>query len=1061
MLSFLADGGEMGHALRARDWAGSALGVPADWPTALKTLVGVMLGANQAMFIVWGPARTLLYNDRYADILQGKHPGALGEDFLDVWHEIADDLRPLVEEAYAGSPVHMDDITLVMERRGFPEETHFSFSYTPIRVEGGAVAGFFCPCNEITGQVLAERRLRESEERLRLVFEGARDHAILTTDAERRVTSWSPGAEAAFGYTADEIIGHTADILWTPEDQAAGRPEAEAETASREGRALDVRWHVRKDGGAVFLDGSVHPLHDQGGQRIGLLKIARDETERRRRDEAARETEERYRLAAQATNDAIWDWRMADGHVIWNEAVGTLFGHPERETSANWWLEHIHPDDRTRVSDTIHAVIDGDGSIWSEEYRFQRADGSHAHVFDRGTVLRDEDGRAMRMIGAMLDLTERRRMEQRLRDSEARYRTLFDSIESGFCEVDVRLDAPDGRIDYRVVEANPAFYRQTGFAAEVLGRWLREAAPALEEPWYEIYGRVARTGTPERFEEGSTALGRWFDVYAFRVDAPEDRRVAILFNDISARRDAEERLRALNETLERRVEAAIVERDRTWNNARDLLLVVGTDGVFRAVNPAWTAILGWRPDELVGRSYLDLIHPDDHPSSEGALATASQSDLPAYENRYRHRDGSYRWISWVAAPEGELIYASGRDVTAEKQQAEALTRAEEQLRQAQKMEAVGQLTGGIAHDFNNLLTGVIGSLELMQRGIARGENAKVERYATAATTSANRAAALTHRLLAFSRRQPLDPKAVSANRLVADMEELLRRTIGESIDLQIVTAGGLWQTLCDPHQLENAVLNLAINARDAMPDGGKLTIETCNAHLDTTYAARSRDVRPGQYVCICVSDTGSGMDRETIEKAFEPFFTTKPIGQGTGLGLSMIYGFARQSDGYAKIYSEVGQGTTIKLYLPRFYGEAETSPDETGTDVKQHATEHGEVVLVVEDEIAVRDLVIEVLTDLGYRTLEAADGPAGLKLLQGPERIDLLVTDVGLPGLNGRQLADAARVSRPDLRILFMTGYAENAAINGGFLEPGMELLTKPFTIDALAQRLSAMLSRD
>jgi CheY-like chemotaxis protein len=335
---------------------------------------------------------------------------------------------------------------------------------------------------------------------------------------------------------------------------------------------------------------------------------------------------------------------------------------------------------------------------------------------------------------------------------------------------------------------------------------------------------------------------------------------------------------------------------------------------------------------------------------------------------------------------------------------------------------------------------------------------ETERFISAAVTSANRAAALTHRLLAFSRRQALDPKPVNANRLVTSMEELLRRTIGEAIQLEMVTAGGLWQTKCDPHQLESALLNLAINARDAMPDGGKLTIETCNAHLDNAYVAKAREVRPGQYICICVSDTGTGMSKDTIEKAFEPFFTTKPVGQGTGLGLSMVYGFARQSDGYGKIYSEFGQGTTIKLYLPRFYGEGELDQGEPRIDEESLRAEHGEVVLVVEDETAVRDVVVEVLKDLGYLALEASDGPAGLKTLDRLDRIDLPVTDVVFPGLNGRQLADAARAKRPDLKVLFMTGYAENAAINGGFLDPGMEMITKPFPIDVLTQRIRSMI---
>ncbi|HKH95905.1 MAG TPA: ATP-binding protein, partial [Beijerinckiaceae bacterium] len=337
----------------------------------------------------------------------------------------------------------------------------------------------------------------------------------------------------------------------------------------------------------------------------------------------------------------------------------------------------------------------------------------------------------------------------------------------------------------------------------------------------------------------------------------------------------------------------------------------------------------------------------------------------------------------------------------------------------------------------------------------------IDRYAKAAIASANRAASLTHRLLAFSRRQPLDPKPVNANKLVSSMEDLLRRTIGPSITLEFVMAGGLWTTLCDPNQLESAILNLVINARDAMPEGGKLVIETANAHLDDTYVAKQRDVTPGQYVAICVTDTGTGMPTEVMARAFDPFFTTKPIGQGTGLGLSMVYGFAKQSEGHAKIYSEADRGTTVKIYLPRHRGD-----DEQGETVPR-LTESpkvgaGETVLVVEDEPVVRDVVVEILQDLGYQPLQATDGPSGLKVLQSRRRIDLLVTDVGLPGgINGRQLADLARDRRPELKVLFITGYAENAAIAAGFLEAGMEMITKPFATDAFGAKVRAMLRRD
>jgi PAS domain S-box-containing protein len=519
--------------------------------------------------------------------------------------------------------------------------------------------------------------------------------------------------------------------------------------------------------------------------------------------------------------------------------------------------------------------------------------------------------------------------------------------------------------------------------------------------------------------------------------------------------------------------------DAVVNSAPDAILTLDSQGVIQLANPAAAQEFGYAPQELVG---LDMAVLLDAPEPWAALWKSVLAEDVLHrpvEITARRKDGSAsflevsasRWQSEARvfvtvilrdvnerrAAEEALRYLNQTLEERVKERTQELMRAEEQLRQAQKMEAVGQLTGGIAHDFNNLLAGIVGSLDLMQTRMAHGRTENIERYAKAAMSSAQRAAALTHRLLAFSRRQPLDPKPVNANQLVATMEDLLRRTIGPQHALEIVTAGDLWTTLCDPNQLESAILNLAINARDAMPDGGKLTIETANTHLDNAYAAAQRDVTPGQYVAICVTDTGTGMQPDVIARAFEPFFTTKPLGQGTGLGLSMVYGFAKQSEGHLRIYSEVSQGTTIKIYLPRHRGAAEDElPGEAPTEAPR--AEAGETVLVVEDEPVIRDLIVEVLQDLGYRALEAPDGPSGLRILRSRRRIDLLVTDVGLPGLNGRQLADHARETRPDLRVLFITGYAENATLASGFLEPGMEMITKPFAVDALATRIRSII---
>jgi PAS domain S-box-containing protein len=386
-----------------------------------------------------------------------------------------------------------------------------------------------------------------------------------------------------------------------------------------------------------------------------------------------------------------------------------------------------------------------------------------------------------------------------------------------------------------------------------------------------------------------------------------------------------------------------------------------------------------------------------------------------------------------------------------------LIATEDALRQSQKMEAVGQLTGGLAHDFNNLLTGISGSLEMIKLRLAQGRSVDVDRYVDAAQGAARRAAALTHRLLAFSRRQTLDPRPIDANALIVGMEDLVRRTVGPSVIVETSLALDLSSTLVDPSQLENALLNLCINARDAMPDGGRLMIETQDRMVDLR-SGRERDIEPGAYVCLSVSDTGTGMSPAVMTKVFEPFFTTKPIGSGTGLGLSMIYGFARQSGGQVRIHSVVGEGTTVTIYLPRDGQAAESESVPASLSTAPRAT-GGETVLVVDDEESIRMLVTETLVDLGYCAIEAEDGPSALKLLTADRKIDLLVTDVGLPGMNGRQLADAIRGTRPGLKVLFITGYAENAVLNHGHLEAGMHVITKPFAMEALASRIRELIA--
>ncbi|MCK9741484.1 response regulator [Pseudomonas syringae] len=622
----------------------------------------------------------------------------------------------------------------------------------------------------------------------------------------------------------------------------------------------------------------------------------------------------------------------------------------------------------------------------------------------------------------------------------------------------------------------------------ILGPRKHDAIGALiPDLWADVWDQVAPlvidalAGKPCHYQDLPLSMARYGEVeqtwwsFSFSPVIDEHGVVVGMFcitnettahvlNQQALQKSERKRLKLIDDlvSLERqqtaRLEQRTLELDTFWQISPDPLAILDFNGIFLRVNPAWTALLGHPEQELLGTSIMTLLHPDDVSNTQNALKHTVNHVLPLFENRYQHVDGSYHWFGWTAAPGNGIIFALGKHLTHEKDRIKALRIAEEALIQSQKMEAVGQLTGGLAHDFNNLLMGVTGNMELLLSRIKQERFTELDRYINAALEGSRRAASLTHRLLAFSRRQTLAPKATDIDLLVAGMDELIRRTVGPAIDMQVNASRGLWATLVDPHQLENSLLNLCINAKDAMPDGGKLLIQTGNRHL-TAVTATKYQLPTGRYVELSVSDTGTGMSNDVMARAFDPFFTTKPIGMGTGLGLSMIYGFARQSGGGVYITSKVGEGSKVCILLPMHEGEAETVVfDDSPLQVPASSTSD-ETILVVDDEPAVRLLIAELLEDLGYIVLQAERGADALTILQSKAAIDLLITDVGLPGgMNGRQVADAARDVRPDLKILFVTGYAENAALAHDTLEPGMHVLPKPFAIAELIGRVTELL---
>jgi PAS domain S-box-containing protein len=805
----------------------------------------------------------------------------------------------------------------------------------------------------------------------------------------------------------------------------------------------------------VWMNLDYSPVRDESGSPAGVVAIVVETTERVLADRRAATEQERQRqslrqmpgFAAILTGPNLVFEYVNDAYVEISERA-QFVGRRFRDVFADISGQGFH--------ELFEGVFRTGNGVVSRGMELRLHGRSTAQMIDFVLEpIRDDAGVVIGVFVGGYETTEAHRANEALRASEARLRELNADLERQVIE---RTQArglvwkvtPDlmGALNSKgyFETSNPAWKTVLGWSEEEVARTSIFELLHPEDVEYTRGGfNLTQIGQPAirfpnryRRKDGSYRWISW-------VGVPEDGMVYCTGRDIT------------DEI------AAAAERDHLWTLSEDMLARADYSGVMSAVNPAWTKVLGWSELELLSNPYGDIIHSEDLDATVNALKSMRETNQPTrFENRILSSNGEWKHVGWTVSPEPDNInfIAVGRDVSDYRARERELLVAQEALRQSQKMEAVGQLTGGLAHDFNNLLAGISGSVEVISALLKRGRVNDVDRYILAAQNSTRRAAALTQRLLAFSRRQTLDPKPTDVNRLINGMEDLIRRTVGPSVELEVVGAGGLWPSRIDAPQLENSLLNLCINARDAMaPAGGRLTIETANKWLDQR-AAQERDLPPGQYICVCVTDTGTGMSPAVIARAFDPFYTTKPLGEGTGLGLSMVYGFARQSGGQVRIYSELGRGTTMSLYLPRHLGPADEAEAEEVAIAHEHG--HGETVLVVDDEPVVRMLVRDILIEQGYVPLEAGDGAAALKILQSDVRLDLLITDVGLPGgMNGRQVADAGRVNRPKLKVLFITGYAENALVGNGHLAPGMEVLTKPFVVAALGNKIREMIERN
>ncbi|MBA9070230.1 PAS domain S-box-containing protein [Methylobacterium sp. RAS18] len=865
------------------------------------------------------------------------------------------------------------------------------------------------------------------------------DLAVLYNDAwGALVGSKHPGA---LGRPAREVFPETWDELGPMFAQVlAGEGAVEVQ---------DHRLVLDRDGapGEVFFTYSLNPISGANGCVAGVLNVAQETTGRVRAAAGLVASEERFRSFAEHSANVLWIADPDGGRLEYlSPAYERIWGDRRELVMADFgrWATLVHPEDRERAFSAMPRLLTGE--TCTVEYRIVRPeDGAVRHIRDTGFPIRDEQGRLRRLGGIAQDVTEEHAREATLRASEEQFRVFAQATPNH-----VWAARPDGGLYW----FNDPVYAYSGARPGALdgSAWADIVHPDDRQAAAGAWRRALEGGGDYEAEfriRRADGAYRWFLVRGKPVRGADGD----ILRWVGTNTDIEERKRHVadlvrfNEALEQRIAERTAEHDRVWRNSRDLLVVIGADGVFRAVNPAWKAILGHDPAEVVGRSFLDLIWPEDRVVTRTALTyAAGADDLTSFENRYAHKDGTPRWISWHTAAEGDIVYAYGRDVTAEKERAAALAEAEEALRQSQKLEAIGQLTGGVAHDFNNLLTIIRSSVDLLRRPELPDE--RKARYLDAVSDTVDRAAKLTGQLLSFARRQALKAEAFDVVGCLRGVAEMLDTVTGARIRVVAELPDAACFVRADRSQFETALVNMAVNARDAMDGEGSLTLRlACGL---TKPAIRRHAAAAGPFAAVSLSDTGSGIPPEVVGRIFEPFFTTKDIGKGTGLGLSQVFGFAKQSGGDVDVLSAPGRGTTFTLYLPQVEpGERDEPPVEP---MEAAAGGAGQRVLVVEDNVEVGRFATQILEDLGYDTTWAANAEEALTRLGADGAgFDAVFSDVVMPGMNGVELGREIRRRCPGLPVVLASGYSHVLAREGGH---GFELLQKPYSAEQISHIL-------